>query len=88
MDISLFERMVNNNMQCATLTTQYRMRPEIASLLRTTIYRDLIDDDSVKKYPNIVGLSKNLYFINHTEPELDVSVPIGALIFSITFSIT
>lgn len=64
-----FERMVNNNMHCVTLTTQYRMRPEISSLLRTIIYENITDDFSVKVYPDIVGVSKNLYFINHTEPE-------------------
>lgn len=64
-----FERMVNNDMHCVTLTTQYRMRPEISSLLRNIIYEKITDDNSVKMYPDVVGVSKNLYFINHTEPE-------------------
>ncbi|XP_055324337.1 NFX1-type zinc finger-containing protein 1-like [Sitodiplosis mosellana] len=69
MDISLFERMINNDMHCVTLTTQYRMRPEISSLIRTSIYKEVTDDDSVKQYPDVVGVSKNLYFIDHTNSE-------------------
>lgn len=74
MDVSLFERMVHNNIHCVTLNTQYRMRPEIANLIRPAIYNKLIDDDSVKQLPNIMGISKNLYFINHTEQESGVSL--------------
>lgn len=74
MDVSLFERMVNNNIHCVTLDTQYRMRPEIANLIRPTIYKTLIDDDSVKQFGNITGMFKNLYFINHIEQESGVSL--------------
>lgn len=74
MDISLFERMINNNMHCVTLTTQYRMRPEIANLIRPIIYKELLDDESVTQYPNVMGMMKNLYFIDHTEPESGVSI--------------
>lgn len=73
MDISLFERMINNNMHCVTLNTQYRMRPEIANLIRPTIYKELLDDETVKAYPNVIGMAKNLYFIDHNEPESGVS---------------
>lgn len=73
MDISLFERMINNNMHCVTLNTQYRMRPEIANLIRPTIYKELLDDEMVKAYPNVTGMAKNLYFIDHNEPESGVS---------------
>lgn len=73
MDVSLFERMINNNMHSVTLTTQYRMRPEIANLIRPNIYKDLLDDDSVKFYPDVIGMAKNLYFIDHNEPESGVS---------------
>lgn len=49
------------------------MRPEIANLIRPIIYKDLLDDDSVKQYPNVIGMAKNLYFIDHKEPESGVS---------------
>lgn len=29
LDLSLFERMVNNGVHCVTLNTQHRMRPEV-----------------------------------------------------------
>lgn len=69
MDISLFERMINNNINCITLTTQHRMRTEIANLIRPIIYKQLFDNDSVKNYPNILGVQNNLFFINHSELE-------------------
>lgn len=69
MDISLFERMVNNRIGCFTLDSQHRMRPEISDLIRETIYPYLHDDRSVKNYPDVLGMSKNLFFINHSQPE-------------------
>lgn len=73
MDVSLFERMINNKMHCVTLSTQYRMRPEIANLIRHSIYKNLIDDNSVKEYRNVTGVNKNLFFIDHTQIESSVS---------------
>lgn len=49
------------------------MRPEIANLIRPTIYKELLDDETVKAYPNVIGMAKNLYFIDHNEPESGVS---------------
>ena len=68
LDVSLFERMVNSGMRCHQLSTQHRMRPEIARLMRF-IYKDLQDHESVHKYENVKGVSKNIYFINHRFPE-------------------
>lgn len=45
------------------------MRPCMADLLRLSIYKDLEDHASVQNYENMVGVEKNMYFINHTEPE-------------------
>lgn len=69
MDISLFERMINNNINCATLTTQYRMRQEIANLIRPSIYNELHDSDSVKRYGPVVGCEKDLFFLDHRHLE-------------------
>ena len=33
------------------------------------IYPQLTDDNRVKRYPNIIGVNKNLYFLNHTRLE-------------------
>ncbi|XP_041363692.1 NFX1-type zinc finger-containing protein 1-like [Gigantopelta aegis] len=68
LDLSLFERMINNGVQCNTLEIQHRMRPEISSLM-THIYPNLKDDESVKAFPNIMGVSQNLFFLTHNHPE-------------------
>ena len=68
LEVSLFERMVRNGMKCHTLDTQHRMRPEIASLMKF-IYDDLKNHVSVESFKDILGISKNIFFINHQEPE-------------------
>ncbi|XP_041376703.1 LOW QUALITY PROTEIN: NFX1-type zinc finger-containing protein 1-like [Gigantopelta aegis] len=68
LDLSLFERMVNNGVPCNTLEIQHRMRPEISSLM-THIYPNLKDGNSVKLYPSVMGVSKNLFFITHSHLE-------------------
>lgn len=64
LDVSLFERMVNNGMHCNLLTTQHRMRPEISSLMKF-IYEDLKDHESVRSYENIRGVDADVYFVDH-----------------------
>lgn len=67
--ISLFERMVRNNLHCSVLEVQHRMRPEISRLIRPAIYPHLIDHESVLEYPPIRGIDHNLFFIHHTHAE-------------------
>ena len=69
LSISLFERLVRNKMSLATLEIQHRMRPEIARLVCPHVYDKLLNHKSVEKYPDVQGISKNLYFIHHTAPE-------------------
>jgi len=45
------------------------MRPEIADLVVGTIYSELENDSSVFEYPDVNGMAKNLYFIDHEEHE-------------------
>ena len=68
LDVSLFERMVENGVQCDCLEFQHRMRPEIAELMKH-IYKDLKNHVDVLKYENIKGMSSNMYFVNHSHPE-------------------
>ena len=68
LDLSLFERMINNGVPCDTLEIQHRMRPEISSLM-THIYPSLKDDESVMKYPSVMGVSQNLFFLTHSHHE-------------------
>ncbi|XP_066288837.1 NFX1-type zinc finger-containing protein 1-like [Branchiostoma lanceolatum] len=66
MDISLFERMVKNDMQCQRLQSQHRMRPEFARLLTPHIYESLDNHESVLNFENIKGVSSNMYFVDHS----------------------
>jgi hypothetical protein len=70
LDKSLFERLAESNSvkQCV-LTTQRRMRPCIAELIRKTIYSDLKDHENVGRYPDVGGLSENLIFFDHDGAE-------------------
>ena len=71
-DISLFERLVRNNLPHTTLEIQHRMRPEIADIVKCHIYEDrLKNHDSVIDYPGVKGVASNLFFINHSHPEKD-----------------
>ncbi|XP_066254484.1 NFX1-type zinc finger-containing protein 1-like [Euwallacea similis] len=67
--MSMFERMVQNDIQCYTLNVQHRMRPEISSLITPCIYPVLHNHESVTKFPEICGMKKCLYFITHRYPE-------------------
>lgn len=72
MDISLFERLVRNNVPCVTLAEQHRMRPEISTLLKhKNLYPNLRDHVNVTKYQPVKGVDTNLQFITHSELELD-----------------
>uniref|UniRef100_A0A8C4QBK2 NFX1-type zinc finger-containing protein 1 n=1 Tax=Eptatretus burgeri TaxID=7764 RepID=A0A8C4QBK2_EPTBU len=69
LDLSLFERMVKNNIPYITLSTQHRMRPEIATLIVPHIYKQLNNHPSVSMFKDIKGLNTNLFFLDHEEPE-------------------
>lgn len=69
MDVSLFERMINNSITNVQLTVQHRMRMEISKLLCPHIYERLVDHPSVQRYPNVLGMEKNVFWLSHSEPE-------------------
>jgi hypothetical protein len=64
LNVSLFERLVNNKFPKVRLNLQHRMRPEISFLMKY-FYDDLIDDEIVKNYENVKGIDKNVFFIDH-----------------------
>ncbi|XP_046560629.1 NFX1-type zinc finger-containing protein 1-like [Haliotis rubra] len=68
LDLSLFERMINNGLHCDCLELQHRMRPSISKVLRH-IYDKLKDHESVFGYEDVLGVSENIYFINHSVQE-------------------
>ncbi|KAG1661059.1 NFX1-type zinc finger-containing protein 1 [Nymphon striatum] len=65
LDISLFERMIINGLAYEQLLIQRRMRPEISQLIHPHIYKNLKNDSSVMGYPNVRGVGKNVFFVNH-----------------------
>jgi hypothetical protein len=64
LDISMFERLINNKIESVQILQQRRMRPEISSLIRL-LYPNLIDHESVKSRPSIIPFQKNVFFFNH-----------------------
>uniref|UniRef100_A0A914W199 UBA domain-containing protein n=1 Tax=Plectus sambesii TaxID=2011161 RepID=A0A914W199_9BILA len=88
LEISLFERLVNNNFPYATLTNQHRMRPEIANSLMPHFYEELENDESVSKYPHVCGVVKDMVFINHSVPErTDAEIKSHSNLFEAEFAV-
>nr|XP_006812408.1 PREDICTED: NFX1-type zinc finger-containing protein 1-like [Saccoglossus kowalevskii] len=71
LDISLFERMVNNKMSCERLGQQHRMRPEIAEMMKH-FYDNLSNHESVMNFDKIRGVSSNIFFLEHDFKEENV----------------
>ncbi|EXX71059.1 uncharacterized protein OCT59_017734 [Rhizophagus irregularis] len=74
LDKSLFERLVYGDkavkIEKSQLLTQRRMRKkEISDLIRYTLYPKLIDGENTARYPNVRGAQRNVYFIDHSNPE-------------------
>jgi AAA domain len=74
LDRSQFERLSRGErgrprVPLAQLNVQRRMRPEISSLVRETIYPQLIDHDTTKHYPDVVGMRKNVFWLDHDNTE-------------------
>ncbi|KAG8185046.1 hypothetical protein JTE90_017067 [Oedothorax gibbosus] len=73
LNVSLFERMIENGINCHQLSIQHRMRPEIASLISPHIYENLENHNSVAKFENIKGVLNNVFFVTHAYSELQYS---------------
>ena len=75
LDVSLFERLVQPKgdwgirLPCSVLEIQRRMHPSIAQLVRDTLYPKLQDHRSVTEHPEVFGLRKRLFWLDHQEPE-------------------
>lgn len=48
------------------------MRPEIADLVRGSIYDNLRDAPNVHDYEHITGMTKDLFFLTHNKHEKSV----------------
>ncbi|KAL4925742.1 putative DEAD box helicase involved in nonsense mediated decay [Aspergillus undulatus] len=62
LDVSMFERLVNNGMNYVTLQRQRRMAPEISQLI-TPIYGALQDHDLVKSREEVPGMGSIRSFL-------------------------
>ncbi|KAH8600108.1 hypothetical protein B0O99DRAFT_503550 [Bisporella sp. PMI_857] len=74
LDRSQFERLSvgepgRHPFPVAQLNVQRRMRPEISTLIRATMYPRLIDHESIKDLPNVVGMRKNVFWLDHENME-------------------
>ncbi|KAL7414053.1 hypothetical protein BDY24DRAFT_350847 [Mrakia frigida] len=68
-DVSLLERLSSGGLPMSKLENQRRMRPEISSLIRNTLYPRLQDNPLVTEYPRLRGMKENVFFLDHNEPE-------------------
>lgn len=76
LDRSQFERLSvgergRPSMPVAQLDVQRRMRPDFSELVRNTIYPKLIDHPSTLILPDVVGMRKNLFWLDHRNLEDD-----------------
>ncbi|CAH2096329.1 unnamed protein product [Euphydryas editha] len=65
LEVSLFERMILNAMHSRRLRVQHRMRPQFSALISPHIYPDLLDHPSVAGFPDVRGVTRNLFFFTH-----------------------
>lgn len=56
-------------LEVVTLSTQRRMRPSIAELVRKTLYPQLQDAPEVAAHPPVRGMAEPLFWWNHGCPE-------------------
>ncbi|XP_076448801.1 NFX1-type zinc finger-containing protein 1-like isoform X2 [Babylonia areolata] len=64
LDLSLFERLVNNRLHHSTLSVQHRMRPEVARLVRH-IYPELRDHGETRTRPHVRGMKHDVFLLCH-----------------------
>jgi superfamily I DNA and/or RNA helicase len=75
LDVSMFERLVQPEHEqyaavpYTALKVQRRMHPSISTLIRSTLYPDLQDSPQVAEYPEISGMRRRLFWLDHSQPE-------------------
>ncbi|THX14858.1 hypothetical protein D6D17_03136 [Aureobasidium pullulans] len=74
LDTSLFERLVDAagggvRLPFSRLDTQRRMHPSISELVRSTLYPTLSDASSTLVHPEVTGMRKRLFWLDHQYPE-------------------
>lgn len=75
LDTSLFERVAGieryagKRFPVSSLDCQRRMHPSIAELVRSTLYPNLVDYPSTKVLPEVPGVARRLFWMDHRQPE-------------------
>lgn len=71
---TLMERTINNGLPLNELKTQFRMRPEIMSLILPSITDQLESSEHTYSLPSVIGITKNVYFIDHNILEVTIKL--------------
>lgn len=80
LDMSLFERLVQPphlsdlRLPVSVLETQRRMHPSISEMVRSTLYHQLKDGENVQLYPEVMGIARRLFWLDHKELEAGAAV--------------
>ncbi|EXV00312.1 UvrD/REP type DNA helicase [Metarhizium robertsii] len=74
LDRSQFERLLvgvpgRPKIPVAQLEVQRRMRPAVSMLIRETIYPNIQDHRTTRDLPDVVGMRKNLFWLDHDHLE-------------------
>jgi len=64
------ERTINNGLPLKRLIKQFRMRPEIMSLVLPSITDKLENSEHTSNLPNVIGITQNVYFLDHNITEV------------------
>ena len=56
-------------MPVAQLNVQRRMRPDISCLIRETVYPNLDDHLHTLNLPDVIGMRRNVYWLDHKHLE-------------------
>lgn len=65
------ERTLNNGLPLYKLTKQFRMRSEIMTLVLPFITDQLESSEHTYNLLNVIGITKNVYFIDHDVIEVN-----------------
>jgi superfamily I DNA and/or RNA helicase len=74
LDRSQFERLTMGEpgrpaFPFSQLNIQRRMRPEISTLIRSTLYPNLVDHETTECLPDVVGMRDNVFWLDHRNIE-------------------
>ncbi|KDQ21659.1 hypothetical protein BOTBODRAFT_50246 [Botryobasidium botryosum FD-172 SS1] len=81
-DDSLVTRLSRLGLPTSKLNTQYRMRPSISRLLRDTQYPALKDNRDLAKMGPVIGMSKDVFFLDQIRVEDEATEDVSGQIHS------